>query len=228
MIRAVVFDLGNTLITYYTREQFPLILERCIRGCGGLLESGGVPTPDRETISRRVKEQDHGSPGDRVYPLEGRLSYIFGVDNRWLLDRLCDEFMAPIIETGHLHDDVKPVLSELRDRGYAVYVLSNTPWGCASRIWKGELERHGISEFVDTMVCCYDVGWRKPDPRVFGHLLDLMDFEPGECLFVGDDLRRDVQGSEAMGMMAQLIDRTGEKEGAIRDLYELMDILPRI
>jgi len=56
--------------------------------------------------------------------------------------------------------------------GYNLAVLTNTPWGCQSSIWKRELETHDIAQFIDTTVCCYDAGWRKPDPRVFHYLLE--------------------------------------------------------
>jgi FMN phosphatase YigB (HAD superfamily) len=33
VIRAILFDLGNTLISYYTSGEFPLVLRRCLREC---------------------------------------------------------------------------------------------------------------------------------------------------------------------------------------------------
>jgi len=32
-IRAILFDLGNTLVGYYTSGEFPLVLRRCLREC---------------------------------------------------------------------------------------------------------------------------------------------------------------------------------------------------
>jgi len=133
--------------------------------------------------------------------------------------------MTPILETGYLYDDVKPVLSELRNMGYGVAVLSNTPWGSPSRIWKRELDRFEIAGLVDYIVCCVDVGWRKPDSRVFNYLLDLIDHRAEECLFVGDDPRWDIQGPLEIGMDSLLIDRSGVNEDAIHGLDEIMNVL---
>jgi FMN phosphatase YigB (HAD superfamily) len=35
-IRAILFDLGNTLVHYYTSGEFPLVLRRCVRECASV------------------------------------------------------------------------------------------------------------------------------------------------------------------------------------------------
>ena len=35
--RAILFDLGNTLVGYYTSSEFPLALRRCLRECARAL-----------------------------------------------------------------------------------------------------------------------------------------------------------------------------------------------
>ena len=63
----------------------------------------------------RVKEQDRGSPGNKVNPLSERLSTIFSVTGATVLDELCIEFMKPIFRTARLHDDAKPTLKAPRN-----------------------------------------------------------------------------------------------------------------
>jgi FMN phosphatase YigB (HAD superfamily) len=36
-IRAILFDLGNTLVDYYTSGEFPLVPRRCLRECAWVL-----------------------------------------------------------------------------------------------------------------------------------------------------------------------------------------------
>jgi putative hydrolase of the HAD superfamily len=206
--KAVIFDLGNTLISYYSRQEFPVILREAIGNCIEELTSKGVVIPDDQRVWLRVKEQDHGSPGNKVYPLSERLSTIFGVADTTMLDELCIEFMKPIFRAARLHDDAKPTLKSLRDMGVKTAIISNTPWGSPAHLWRRELRRHGLSELVDVAVFCGDVGWRKPDPRIFKHTLDRLGLEPGDCLFVGDDPRWDIDGPRAIGMDTVLIDRT--------------------
>jgi putative hydrolase of the HAD superfamily len=62
---------------------------------------------------------------------------------------------------------------------------------------------------VDAVVLCGDVGWRKPAPEIFHHAVRKLDCRPEECIFVGDDLRWDIEGSASVGMRPVLIDRDG-------------------
>jgi FMN phosphatase YigB (HAD superfamily) len=222
--KAVIFDLGNTLISYYSREEFPVILREAIGNCIEELTSKGFTIPDDRRVWLRVKEQDHGSPGNRVYPLGDRLSTIFGVADATVLDELCVEFMKPIFRAARLHDDAKPTLMSLRYMGVKTAIISNTPWGSPPHLWRRELRRHGLSELVDTAVFCGDVGWRKPDPRIFRHTLQRLGFEAGDCLFVGDDPRWDIDGPRAVGMDAVLIDRTGRDLAAAHTLDSVVSL----
>lgn len=225
MVQAVIFDLGNTLISYYTREEFSNILEEAINNCVEQIEKDNQLLVSGETIWNRVKEHNHGSPGHKVYPMEERLSNIFQIDDQDKLKELCKVFMKPILETSRLHDDVLPVLRELKRRDYLTAILTNTPWGCPSSIWLSELDRYGLSEYIDEAMCCVDVGWRKPDPRPFKHLLEKLRVEPEECLFVGDDPRWDIEGPKAIGMKTLLIDRTGMNPDAVHGLDEVLEVL---
>lgn len=222
--KAVIFDLGNTLVSYYSRQEFPMILREAIENCREELTMRGVTVPDEQGIWFRVKEQDHGSPGNSVIPLGLRLSKIFGVTDAVLLDELCIEFMRPIFRSARLHEDAKPTLKALREKKVKTAIVSNTPWGSPAHMWRRELDRHGLSRLVDSAVFCGDVGWRKPDPRIFGHALRRLGLEAGECLFVGDDPRWDIDGPEALGMDEVLIDRTGRNPAAIHKLDCVIDL----
>ena len=211
------------MIEYYSREEFPAILEESINNCVELVED--EITLPMEALWKRVQEHNHGSPGNRVYPMEQRLGSIFQIEEEEMLGELCTAFMKPIFRTSKLYDDVLPALRELKRRGYKVAILTNTPWGCPSNLWLTELTRYGISEYIDEAVCGYDVGWRKPDPRPFKHLLEKLKVEPEECLFIGDNPQWDMEGPKALGMKALLIDRTGMKPDAVHGLDEVLDVL---
>ena len=228
MTKAVGFDLGNTLVSYYTREQWPGVLSEAIDAVAGLLERHGRLRVPRDDLPARV-EPERGEVGDhRVRPLAGRLGRIFGLsadELPRLADEACQAFLAPTFAVARLHKDVLPTLAELRRRGVRTGILSNTPWGSPGDLWRGELARHGLLDAVDAAVFCTDVDWRKPDRRPFDLLCERLGVRPAECLFVGDDPRWDMAGPAAIGMPALLIDRTGRDPDAIRSLDQLLDRL---
>lgn len=224
MVRAVLFDLGNTLVSYYSREEFPGVLAECIGRCRRLLLDRGVSFRD-EGLWVRVDEQNRESSDDRVRPLEDRLGYIFGVDDGEIVGALCGVFVEPIFELGVLYEDVKPTLVELRRRGVKTAIVSNTSWGSPAGLWRRELDGLGLSGLVDVVVFCRDVGWRKPDGRVFLCALGLLGVDACEAVFVGDDPRWDVEGARGVGMGAVLVDRTGRNGDALRGLGGLLGLL---
>jgi HAD superfamily hydrolase (TIGR01509 family) len=68
-----------------------------------------------------------------------------------------------------------------------------------------------LSRAVDDVVLCGEVGWRKPAPQIFEAAAAKLGLRPTECVFVGDDVRWDIEGSRAVGMRAVLIDREGRR-----------------
>jgi len=103
--------------------------------------------------------------------------------------------------------------------------VSNTPWGSPASLWREEIERLGLSEYVDVLVFCTDVGWRKPAKQIFEFALEKLQALPQDCIFVGDHPGWDLTGPRAVGIEAILIDRRGAMhdtgEDSIQNLHEL-------
>jgi len=213
MKRFVLFDLGGTLVQYYEKEDFPDILKSAIFNVGEFLLDQDILIPPVRTILRRAREEDYESSDYRVRPLENRLNHIFELDRDEvnLTDEMqmsmCRLFMEPIFAIGKCYEDSNSTLENLKSRGISIAIVSNTPWGSPSYLWREEIERHGLSEFVDLMVFCRDVGWRKPAKQVFKFALQKLEAEPEECIFVGDNPQWDLVGAESVGIDAVLIAR---------------------
>lgn len=228
MIDTVLFDLGNTLVRYFTKPEFPGLLERAIEAVAADLRRRGQLAVPWEVMWRRVAEEDHEAADDRVRPLEGRLARIF---DREAADMpsLCRSFVAPFFAAARPYDDALPALQALRGRGFKTAIVSNLPWGSPSAPWHEEMARLGLGEWLDTVVFCSDVGWRKPARPIFQACLDRLGARPQDSIFIGDNPRWDVAGPRAMGMRAVLLDRHGvvpdPEDTPIRDLAEFLALL---
>jgi putative hydrolase of the HAD superfamily len=237
MKKAVLFDLGGTLVEYYTRAEFPGILEEAIGEVEGYLRHLDLLYLPPEALWQGVRDEDHEASDHRVRPLEGRLTRIFQLDDAHcavaqpmsvdLVVEMCRCFMKPIFARGCRFGDALPTLHRLRAAGLQTAIVSNTPWGSPAELWREEVGRHAL--FAQAVVTCRDAGWRKPARQIFEFALERLGASPQESLFVGDDPRWDAQGARGMGMEAILIDREGStKEGrehTIRSLEELWDRL---
>ncbi len=197
----VLFDLGNTLVSYYELRDFPPILQAAI---GEVERFVGA-----KAEWKRVAAEDFEAKDFCVRPLEERLRRIFP-DVAWSeasAREACGRFLRPIFALARVYDDVLPTLGALRARGVQTAIVSNTPWGSPASLWREELVRLGLDEVVDLTVFCGDCGWRKPARPIFDYTLGTLKATPDQCVFVGDDPRWDIAGPQALGIEAVLIDR---------------------
>ena len=214
--RAVLFDLGNTLAAYYHANEFRPILAEAIGAVRDELRRRGLATVSLESAIAAAEAENREANDFRFMPMIERLERIFGrrfdVDPS-LATAVCERFLGPIFAVGRVYDDTRDVLAELRNAGVRTAIVSNAPWGSPPDLWRRELQRLGLAEAVDAVVLCGDVGWRKPAPHIFQHAQNAVGCSAEECIFVGDDLRWDIEGSKAAGMRAVLIDRDGRHPG---------------
>lgn len=233
MIRAVLFDLGNTLAAYYRASDFAPIMERAIRGVAAEIARRQRCNVTIDEALRAAEIENREAPDHRFVPLIERLERIFGLPlaHDPAAPTLCARFLEPIFAVGYVYDDALPTLAELRRAGFRLGVVSNSPWGSPPEFWRNELARLQLEDAVDTVALCGDVGWRKPAPAIFLHAAAALECDPAECAFVGDDLIWDVEGSAAVGMRPVLVDRDERHSSyagdRIRDLQALLTLLPQ-
>jgi putative hydrolase of the HAD superfamily len=116
-----------------------------------------------------------------------------------------------------LYDDVLPVLDRLREHGLAIGLLSNS-----SRDLGDFVAHHGLR--ADAVLTSLAHGKTKPHESIFRAMLERLGVTADDAVMVGDTIEDDVQGAQAVGMRAILLDREGrypELDGRLRDLREL-------
>jgi putative hydrolase of the HAD superfamily len=108
-----------------------------------------------------------------------------------LADRIARRFVDEAI--GYARDNIS-ILSELA-RHYRLGIVSNF-YGNLAPVCDDLRLRPLFRVIVDSE----QVGWRKPDPRIFRRALDELDVKPADATFVGDSLARDMSGARGIGM----------------------------
>lgn len=184
---------------------------------------------DVDSTFAHAKELNRERLDGRVWPLAHRLQVLFADDKQRLSDKLLDEmtiaFLQPIFATAKPDIEAVSVLHQIKEHDLKSAIVSNTPWGSPSQPWKEELSRWGLLDAVDEAVFCVDVGWRKPAPKVFEHALLLLDVRPDRALFVGDDVRWDVEGANRAGLAPVLITKSDGYGGEYQSIRSLSDLL---
>lgn len=220
-LRAVLLDALGTLVEL--QPPAPR-LRRLLRESGVEVSEEAAAAGFAAEIAYYLDHHLDGSDSERLARLRDRCADEL---RRALVVPELDHATARRAMLGALeftpYPDVLPALGELRERGLVLVVASN--WDCSLPEW---LRPTGIMELVDGVVTSAEVGAAKPAPRVFARALAVAGAAPGEALHVGDRVDNDVQGAEAAGIRAVLLQREGEPPvgvKAIRSLRELPALL---
>ena len=96
--------------------------------------------------------------------------------------------------------DAAQVLTELRERGLRILLVSNFD----DRV-RGVLAGLGLLSLVDHVTISSEAGAAKPDPRIFHTALGAAGLLPDEVLHVGDTAREDLAAARAAGIDVVLI-----------------------
>jgi HAD superfamily hydrolase (TIGR01509 family) len=227
--QAVLFDLGNTLVSYYAAADFAPILRQCMHSCTQVLESEIQVDGDallQRALTLNIERGDYS-----VWPLVERLRILFGARlDAAIEERLVAAFMEPIFATAIVNPEALATLASLRGQGVLTAIVSNTPWGSPAASWRAELARHHLLTAVDAVVFCGDVGFRKPHRAPFERTLSLLGVRASDAVFVGDDPRWDVAGAEGAGIRPILLmrERAEAVPASIPVARTLGEVLTRI
>ena len=114
---------------------------------------------------------------------------------------------------GTLNHDLATFFADLRPR-YRTGILSNSFVGARER----EQALYGFEDVCDVIVYSDEVGWLKPDPRIYHAVCEQLRCAPEEAVLV-DDVPANIDGARAVGMHGVLFTDTAQ---TIADLKSLM------
>lgn len=243
-VRAVLFDWGDTLIrppgiTTNTEGHFRCVeaffRERLAPELGQGTNPAELEWPRfRDLYERSTMEQvERTLATGREHSFAQRLVRAFELGGMaGVLDTAACEALAedlglriaggcvPIAGAGE-------VLPRLRTR-LRLGLLSNYPHAPAVRM---SLEEAGLISHLDSVTISAETGWSKPSQQAFEAAIADLGHEPGEILFVGDDLDNDMRGARAMGMHTAWLPRADQDADADHEFVDLRlatlaDLLP--
>ena len=188
MIRAVIFDMFETLITHY---ESPLYFSAQMAGDVGMdveeFRAVWYPSETDRTIGKLTLEE----------ALEIALKECHCYSDE-LLQKMVDKRRQKVMNCfKHLHPEIIPMLSKLKEKGYLVGLISN----CFSE--EAEvIRRSQLFPYFDEVYLSYDQGIQKPDYEIFKRCMRGFAVKPQECLYVGDGGSHELETARELGMYA--------------------------
>ncbi len=225
MIKAVIFDLDNTLYSYddCNRYAFEAL-------SGYMAKYGVIP----ETF-----QQEFYAAREEV---KNRLPYDFAArHNRILYCQRCAErlglnpfscaldmyrmYWDSFLAKAKLYDNADKVLHYLKENSIKIGICTDM----TAQIQFRKIQQLGIEKLIDSMVSSEEAGAEKPSGKIFSLMLEKLNVSPEECVYVGDDYHRDIQGADAAGMKTVYFSSDCTKDTfRCRNYDEMMDFLRQL
>ena len=214
MIKAVIFDLDNTLVDFMEMKQ------QAITAAVHAMRDAGLKLSEDE-IRQRIDEiyKQRGIEFQSVFDelLFNEFSYIdYKILSAGIIAyRRARE--AALVPFPH----VFMTLTELMKINVKLAVVSDAP---AREAWL-RLTYLNFHHIFDIVVTYDDTQQRKPHPAPFRKALEELGVQPSEALMVGDWAERDVVGAAQVGMKT-IFARYGDRFGTLISNadYEIDDV----
>lgn len=244
-VRAVLFDLGDTLIFQAHAPDRDKLFATMAGQVAPILDAWGLSPPidlstllsdvSRATETAQPARRARGLEVDGAFITRGALaSYGIDVSEEQARELWRASEVGLMAWGAQLYPDTIDTLTRMRALGTPAALVSNTP--SYSEMVRRSLDAAGIGdELLPVIVTSADVMRPKPRPEPFERALELLAIDAAEAVFVGDSLEADVRGAKALGLTTvwklngrHEVDPQPEADFMIHDLWELftLDLLP--
>ena len=206
-VRAIIFDLGGTLLDYPNWESEVAVRWRSTYRQLCASPRDGLPGEeefvrallDAETEHWRRVDTDHwsGPPSGLVLDGYRRMGRHLVEDE---IVEILDACARALDGWAQPFPDAQPTLEYLRSRGYRLGLLSNTWW--AAEWHNAHLATHGLDRYLDELVYTSDLPHSKPHTAAFQTIAGRLGVPHENCVMIGDRPIDDISGGLNAGMRA--------------------------
>ena len=186
MIKAVIFDMYETLITHY---ESPLYMGKQIA-----LDMGIAEDKFREIWNATDEDRTLGKK-----TLEEVIAEILRVNHSYseeLFEKIVTKRKLSKIECfQHIHSEILPLFRTLKALNIKIGLITNCYFE----------ERDVIREsilfpYFDVVCMSCELGMKKPDVKIFENCMKELEVLPEECIYVGDGGCFELETAKSLGM----------------------------
>lgn len=198
--KAVLFDLYGTLIDIRTDEYDIWVYNTLSR----YLSYHGVDVaPEKLKEAYFTEIQQILRVSTQQYPEVDVFSVFFTIMHRYgtkkysrtIIIDTAKLFRALTRRSFSLFPNVREVLASLSQE-YKTALISDAQWTFTF----SEMAQLDIVKFFGIKVLSSIYGFKKPDTRLFQLAADKLKVDPADCIYVGDNPRKDLVGAKMAGM----------------------------
>jgi putative hydrolase of the HAD superfamily len=235
-VRAILFDLGDTLFrleamdldTAYRRFALALQDRIGLDPSSASAVAGAIGRDVGNDLARRYAAGGTDEPS--IASVARPHLRLFGAAAGELAVALEEFYGEADIDRWALPPGRAGDVRRFVEAGLQVAFVSNTQTPPA--LMRRRLAEFGLLELATIAIFSVEVGHKKPGEQIYRAALDGLAISPAEALFVGDRVREDVLGPQALGMQAVLTHEFRQETPAgaspaavIGSLSQLWDLL---
>ncbi len=219
MIKAVLFDLDNTLIDFLKMKRLS-----CDAAIDAMIGAGLNVSHEKATKILFGLYDKHGMEDKAIFQkflkkIAGKVNYKILANGIVSYRRVREGFLEP-------YPNVDYVLLKLKGMGLKLAIVTDAP---RLKAWI-RLAAMKLSNYFDVVVAFEDTKQHKPSKMPFQAALKQLKLKPEECLMVGDWPERDIKGAKAIGIKTcfarygNLKAKRVNADYEIKNIKELLDI----
>lgn len=212
MIKAVIFDLDNTLVDFMRMK-----MVSCDAAITAMI-GAGLNIERKKALKLLFELYDkYGLEEKTIFQkflkkVAGKINYRILASGIVAYRRIREGFLEP-------YPGADYVLLRLKDKGAKLGILTDAP---KLKAWI-RLAAMKLSNFFDVVVALEDSKKIKPSKQPFKVILSKLGIKPGECLMVGDRPERDIEGAKKLGIKTCFA-KYGNPKGKAKSDYTINDI----
>ena len=224
MIKAIIFDLDNTLLDFVKMKQF------AVKAAITAMNEAGLEV-DENKAYKDIMDLYVSTGWENQQVFDDYLKQVRGEVSNKILAAGVVAYRRAREATLLVYPNVNKTLIELLKIQIRLAVVSDAP---SREAWM-RLYYLNLHHVFDPVLTFDDTGVRKPSPEPFKMALKKINAQPDEALMIGDWPDRDVVGAKQIGMktiFARYGDTFGTKESGadwdVNDIYEIVGIVKEL
>ncbi|MFH1231295.1 MAG: HAD family hydrolase [Planctomycetota bacterium] len=198
-VKAIVFDLGNTLIEFGPRQikYHNAAMEQTFLRMFGTCDLERLTAIRDKQIT--APDENHFKENDlRTISIELVQGLYNITPSEEQINILLNARYNTFLDVVELPDNILTLLKNLSQH-YRIALISNYPCGKSIRDALGKI---GLLDKFEAIVVSGEVGYVKPHPYPFEAMLNLLKLNARQCIYVGDNWLADIQGAKRIEMQA--------------------------
>ena len=213
MIKAILFDLDNTLVDFIKMK-----MEACRSAIVAMIDNGLKINEEegyRKLIATYFKV---GIESDRAF--QEFLKKETGEINPKILAAAINAYLETKSQFLKLYPNVIPTLEKLKEKGLILGIVTDAPKVKAYQ----RLLSMKIEQFFDFVIGFEDTERKKKTDIPLKMAIEKLKLEPEEIMFVGDSIKRDIVPAKKLDVVSVFAKYgSSEKVGRIKPDYTIND-----